>query len=40
MLSVLDLAPMLDAYYELRGWPGGELAADRRLAYDTIPAIL
>ncbi len=38
--KVCDLAPMLDAYYELRGWPGGELAADRRLAYDTIPAIL
>ena len=38
--KVCDLAPMLDAYYELRGWPGGELAADRRLPYDTIAAIL
>jgi aldehyde:ferredoxin oxidoreductase len=38
--KVCDLAPMLDAYYELRRWPRGELAADRRQSYDTITAIL
>src|SRR5262245_32580554 len=38
--KVCDLTPMLDAYYELRGWPRGELEADRRLSCDTIAAIL
>jgi aldehyde:ferredoxin oxidoreductase len=38
--KVCELAPMLQAYYEQRGWPGGELPADRRVANDTIPAIL
>ena len=38
--KVCELAPMLHAYYELRGWPGGELEPDRRLPYDSIAAIL
>jgi aldehyde:ferredoxin oxidoreductase len=38
--KVCELAPMLQAYYELRGWPGGKLGADRRVTCDSIPAIL
>jgi aldehyde:ferredoxin oxidoreductase len=38
--KVCDLEPMLNAYYELRGWPQGELKADRRLTGDAIAAIL
>ena len=38
--KVCELGPMLQAYYELRGWPGGKLTADRQVANDTIPAIL
>jgi aldehyde:ferredoxin oxidoreductase len=38
--KVCELAPMLEAYYELRGWPAGKLTADRRAGYDNIPAIL
>ena len=38
--KVCELAPMLQAYYKLRGWPGGELPADRRGGHDNIPAIL
>jgi aldehyde:ferredoxin oxidoreductase len=38
--KVCELAPMLQAYYELRGWPGGKLTADRRIPNETIPAIL
>ena len=38
--KVCDLEPMLQAYYALRGWPGGELPPERRLGPDTIAAIL
>ena len=38
--KVCELAPMLQAYYELRGWPAGKLGSDQRTACDTIPAIL
>jgi aldehyde:ferredoxin oxidoreductase len=38
--KVCDLTPMLEAYYERRGWPGGGLGADRRIRYDTIAAIM
>ena len=38
--KVCDLAPMLDAYYRLRGWPQGEIAADRQLPRDAIATIL
>jgi aldehyde:ferredoxin oxidoreductase len=38
--KVCDLAPMLEAYYALRGWPEGRVGPDRRVAPETIPAIL
>ena len=38
--KVCDLAPMLDVYYRLRGWPRGEIKAGRRGPPDTIAAIL
>ena len=38
--KVCDLQPMLRAYYELRGWQGGELPPERRIPKDAIAAIL
>jgi len=38
--KVCELAPMLDAYYRLRGWPQGRIAADRQLPRDAIAAML
>jgi len=38
--KVCELAPMLQAYYKLRGWLGGKLPPDRRVGHDNIPAIL
>ncbi len=38
--KVCHLAPMLNAYYALRGWPEGRLGADRRVARDSIPPIV
>jgi aldehyde:ferredoxin oxidoreductase len=38
--KVCDLEPMLQAYYTLRGWPGGELPAERHVHPDAMPAVL
>jgi len=38
--KVCDLEPMLQAYYALRGWPGGELPAERHVHPDAMPAVL
>jgi aldehyde:ferredoxin oxidoreductase len=38
--KVCDLDPMLQAYYGLRGWPGGLLPLERRICPEAIPAVL